>query len=385
MSWLKVSLRRIPVISAVIASVLMGNLSQGSETDNFYLPPDMEFADLGDLLESVHTRAIENVVEDVNSRIERALKLKDEGTRTATLARHQSPERLTREIAAQFGSAPIEEARILAMLRGRWARDTFPEQTVRHRDISMHIRGRSPIDIRVLGMFAQSDTVKAYGVYFGLDKVVHFHQLGRQYYNRYLDELEKGLSPEDARREMIHYFSKEAVLAEDKGFGTIISGIYSNADMASNYAGFLFFLNITQSIQIDGRTLPPLVVRCGSFWRVNDHVHLHSGWFEPFVSDHWNEALNPSLYDKSMRDRVRRILEERADTIVGFYTGVDGRPNDPEYFAELAVELATYFGEPYGHSGQLEDLMHLGNTCIPALQQLAVNDEQPSSLESEID
>jgi hypothetical protein len=112
----------------------------------------------------------------------------------------------------------------------------------------------------------------------------------------------------------------------------------------------------------------PLVVRCGVFWRVNDHVRPQSGWFAPFVSDHWNEALNPSLYDVTMRTGIRRVLRSRAERIVQFYTQKVGRPNDPAYFETLARELSTYDGEPYGHSGQFEKLMNIGNTCFPALR-----------------
>ena len=35
--------------------------------------------------------------------------------------------------------------------------------------------------------------------------------------------------------------------------------------------------------------------------------------------------------------------------------------------------LSTYGGEPYGHSGQFEHLMHIGNTCIPALPEPGMN------------
>jgi hypothetical protein len=95
---------------------------------------------------------------------------------------------------------------------------------------------------------------------------------------------------------------------------------------------------------------------------------MHSGWFRPFISDHLNEALNPNLYDATMRPHIRRILENRAEQIVEFYTICDGRPGDPDYFEQLAHELSTYYGEPYGHSGQFEKLMNVGNTCIPALE-----------------
>jgi hypothetical protein len=144
--------------------------------------------------------------------------------------------------------------------------------------------------------------------------------------------------------------------------------VYSNADLCSNFMGFKFLLNLTEPVILKGERRAPLVVRCGVFWRVNDQVRPRSGWFGAFVSDHWNEALNPNLYDVTIRANVRGLLRRRADRIMDFYTRKDGRPADAEYFNQLARTLATYDGEEYGHSGQFEDLLTLGNTCLPAVR-----------------
>lgn len=339
------------------------------ETDNFSLPPDADFADFGDFIEALHTRAIEASVERVNSRIERALNLKDRLARERKLERLHAAPALAEEVANQFGEAPLEKGRIEGALSDSWARKAFPDQTLYHRDLSLNLRGRLIVDPRALLMLIQSHTIKASGVYFGADKLVHFHQLGWQYYERYQKLLHEGISPEAAREQVVRYFSEEAFLAEGRGFGSVLTGVYSNADMAANYVGFMFLLNLSESVLLQGKEQAPLVVRCGVFWRVNDHVRFHSGWFRLFISDHLNEALNPSLYDASMRPHIRRILEGRADRIVKFYTHRDGRPKDPDYFERLTHELSTYYGEPYGHSGQFDKLMNLGNTCIPALEE----------------
>lgn len=346
------------------------------ETDNFYLPAEPGFADVGDFLEAVHTCAIEQAVERINDKIERALKLKDPAARRAALERWHRPETLTDEVAGEFGGAPLEKARIEDVLDRSWSRRTFPEKTVLHRDLYLNMRGRILIDPRMLLMVVQAGTFKAYGVYLGTDKLVHFHQLGPQYYHRYRGLIRGGMSPEEARQNVVEHFAEKAVLAEGRGFGTFLTGVFSNADMAANYIGFKFMLNITEPVSIKGSEQPPLVVRCGVFWRVNDQVRLHSGWFRPFLSDHLNEALNPNLYDFTMRPHVKRILEERAAPIVEFYTAHDHRPDDGAYFEELAVELSTYYGEPYGHSGEPDKLMNLGNTCFPALPPSEVPKEQ---------
>ncbi|HZM00350.1 MAG TPA: hypothetical protein VFD43_08870, partial [Planctomycetota bacterium] len=59
--------------------------------------------------------------------------------------------------------------------------------------------------------------------------------------------------------------------------------------------GVRFFENLTEPVVLKGERREPLVVRSGVFWRLNRHVRPRSGWLAAFVSDHWNEALNPNL------------------------------------------------------------------------------------------
>jgi hypothetical protein len=217
-------------------------------------------------------------------------------------------------------------------------------------------------------MLSQSHTIRAFGVYFGTDKIIHFHHLGAGYYEHYRSLRATGLSERDAYARVIEHYAWKAVWSEGGGFGTLTTGIYSNADMAANHSGFLFFLNFTESVMLKGKSREPLLQRSGVFWRLNRHVRPRSGWLEPFISDHWNEALNPNRYDSLMRPGIRCILQHRAPGIVRFYTEKDGRPADPNYFDNLARELSTYYGEPYGHCGSVETLMTIGNTCLPALR-----------------
>jgi len=346
---------------------LAGNRASAHETDNFRLPLDGEMAELDDFLGAVHTWAIEEAVKEVNRSIERALAKKDPAARNRQLEACQKPDVLAAAVASKFGDAFTETHRAGRVLRGSWAQQAFPGKTVSHRSISMNAAGHFPLDPRVFIMLFQADTIKAYGVYFGTDKLTHFHQLGWAYYKLYRSLLGRGLGKEEAYRKVLASFARTRFLAEGNLFGTIGTGVYSNADMAVNHVGFKFFLNLTETVSLEGRECEPLVVRTGVFWRVNHHVRPQSGWLAVFVSDHWNEALNPSLYDVTMRPRIRRVLRNRATPIVQFYTGKDGRPNNASYFEQLAGELSTYYGEPYGHSGHMEKLMNIGDTCFPVL------------------
>ena len=338
------------------------------ETDNFYLPLDAALADLGEFLEAVHTLALEEAVEEVNAGVERALQIKDPGTRSKRLARWHNPDALARAVAGRFGATIAETRMVRNAMSGSWARETYPGLTTTHPGIWMNLAGHFPLDPRILIMLVQAPTVKAYGVYFGTDKFTHFHHLGWSYYKMYRSLLAAGSSKEEALSRVLEHHKSGGLLAEANLYGTLGTGVYSNGDMAANHLGFKFLLNLTEPVVLQGTEREPLVVRCGVFWRLNHQVRLRSGWFRPFISDHLNEALNPSYYDWTMRPGIRRVLRHRAARIVQFYTRKDGRPNDPAYYDHLAHELSTYYGEPYGHSGRFEKLMTIGNTCLPALQ-----------------
>jgi hypothetical protein len=338
------------------------------ETDNFYLPLDAEFADLGDFLGAVHTLAIEESVMEVNGEIERTLAVRDPLTRSRRLERLHDPDKLAATVAKRFRDAFTETFRAERTLGGSWTKRAYPGKLAANHGIWMNFAGHFPFDPRSLIMLSQAGTVKAYGVYFGVDKLTHFHQLGWSYYTLYRSLRSEGLSDAAAYRKVLHRYAHTSFIAEANLFGTIGTGLYSNADMAANHMGFKFFVNLTEKVVLQGQEREPLVVRCGVFWRVNNHVRPQSGWLAPFFSDHWNEALNPSLFDATMRPGIRRVLRGRADRIVRFYTEKDGRPNDLVYFEDLACGLSTYYGEDYAHSGKFEKLMNIGNTCFPALK-----------------
>jgi len=338
------------------------------ETDNFTLPLDTELADIGDFLEAAHTIAFQEAVAEVNARIEKALRIRNESARATALQRLHKPHALYQALMPKFGYPLFDDSQLERCLRGRWSRQTYPGKRTSHQELRMQALTYFPPDPRWLTILSQSRTVKAFGIYFGTDKIVHFHAVGASYHRMSQDLLKDGLSGEDAWRKFITHFAGRTVFSERTLFGSVLTGVYSNSDMAANQAGFKFLLNLTEKVFLKGQERDPLIVRCGVFWRLSSHVRLRSGWFSAFTSDHWNEALNPSEYDFTRQPGVRRFLRNHAKHIVQFYTDKDRRPKDPAYFENLAHELSSYYGEPYGHSGNLENLLTIGNTCFPALR-----------------
>lgn len=359
--------RRPRLLLFVLA--LVAATAAAHETDNFHLPLDVPMADLGAYLENQHATAIEEAVRKTNQRIETALRIQDPRRRQTRLAELHDPMVLAEAVARVFGSPLTETERLTREFRSPRVQEAFPGLATTHRGLAMNMAAHFPLDLRWVYMVFQADTIKAYGIYFGTDKLTHFHHLGWLYYKYYHRLIRDGVEPAEAHQRMLRHFSRRTFLAEGRMFGTIGTGVFSNADLCANLLGFKFYMNLTQPTRLKGRNLEPLVARAGDFWRVADHVRREPGWWAAYVSDHWNEALNPSLYDATMRPGIRRILESRAEAIVRFYTERDGRPKSADYFHRLALELSTYDGESYGHSGQWDKLMHIGNTCLPALER----------------
>lgn len=366
-----------PSRSAVVAAAAVLALfpaieaSKAHETDQYTLPLDRRFADLGNYLDAVHTRAIEDSVQSINAQIRTALRDRNESRRAERLAALHEPRRLVKAVYGKFNDAFTEILDIEDAVRGDWARTSFPDQVTANLTVDwIYTYTHLPIDPRRLILVWQSSTIKAHGVYFGTDKLSHFHHMGMFYYDTYRAFLREGKTNKDALAATIAQYSDAGIIGENALLGFIPTGVYSNADLVANLCGFKFYQNITEPVTLKGRVCPPLVVRVGPYWRLNRHVRPESGWFGEFISDHWNEALNPNRFaDPYIARSVASEMRKRSANIVTFYTTIDNRPDDAVYYDFLAEKLKTYYGEPYGHRGGHDELLTIGNTCIPELER----------------
>ncbi len=80
---------------------------------------------------------------------------------------------------------------------------------------------------------AASPTVNAYGYYLGTDKLDHFFRQGHEYF-------------ELAQAKGVAAAVAHGVKQEHTYFGTLSSGVYSNSDLAANYAGMKFYQNLRE-------------------------------------------------------------------------------------------------------------------------------------------
>ena len=91
-----------------------------------------------------------------------------------------------------------------------------------------------------------------YGYYFGTDKLGHFFMQGHTYYKIYMYYQDHGKSAEQAHAAMITY----GQILEQTYLGTLINGVYSNADLSGNYAGWKFYMNLGHSVKIGDHASP---------------------------------------------------------------------------------------------------------------------------------
>ena len=185
-----------------------------------------------------------------------------------------------------------------------------------------------------------SPTVNLYGAEFGIDKIAHFFQQGYDYYKIYHRALAKGSTSNEAVKKAIRW----GKMTERTFYGTLVSGVYSNADLCANLVGLKFYQGLTREIEIGGETRPAVLVVKDGFWTINENVDLRRILIKPFLTDHLNEALNPSIYIPVLRSFVRKTVRKRACA--------EWSERYPNYsqadFARITAGLSKWRGEDYG-------------------------------------
>ena len=151
-------------------------------------------------------------------------------------------------------------------------------------------------DVRITWYIPLSPTIQVQGTLIGLDKLGHFLAQGFEYAEHY-HSLDSGLLVPE-RAALVREYGHEQEVAQ---LGLATGGIYSVADLASNWSGMLFFLSLFDDVRVEQEQHARFFARDkgGVFRRVRD---FH--WSEWVTSD-WDEALNPSRMDKRvMFDKV---------------------------------------------------------------------------------
>lgn len=350
-------MRKLLHIILVFTLLIQASVVFAFETDQFNLP-DAPLADIG---AEVHEYVFENVsqaLEKINREITTRQKClgnkaaKDCGSETENRERLKylrSSAAITRAVFNRLGSGIVPFT-----ASGSWMEShQFKAQPACYKtNFKTSIYATFPSNY-----FTISETVNLYGVSFGTDKIAHIYQQGYTYLRIYERALAKNLSKEAATKKANDWGRR----SERTFYGNLVSGVYSNADLAANFAGLKFYQNLTGEIQIGAETKLPLVVLENGFWKFNENVDLAKNLLKPFVSNHLNEAWNPSIYTKvfnlrsSVRGRVKKYVCAEWKTAYPNFSKTD--------FESKITETETWFGEDYGFTKNA-NFITVANSCF---------------------
>jgi hypothetical protein len=353
-------LRRLAAGIGLAVLALQPPTVGASETDQYTLPVGREFADLGLYFSRTVYTAIVEAVNEANAGI---------GDANGNPQRLQSPDGIAAKVWERlYVGFSINEA-IDSRLGGANVGSRYPGLVAAYRpEEHLYDHPLLVVDVtKFVRTVFRSSTVNVNGTLFGTDKLVHLVHMGHIYYTSYRSARLGGVAEEEAVARTVRLSSGSNIfLSENALLGLWVTGIRSNADLAANYSGFKFYRNLTEPVRIGGQVLPPMLVRDGNRWRLDGRVRADSDFFAVFVTPHWNEALNPNTYVPLVDAVVRSMLQRRCPDVLEWYRDERGRRRDRQQFAAIARELATFYGEPYGHQDDGESTVSIANTCFPA-------------------
>ncbi|MFN0278000.1 MAG: hypothetical protein ACKVRN_05285 [Pyrinomonadaceae bacterium] len=325
----------------LIVSLLSATNAFAFETDQYNLP-HLPLADVGDEVtdhvEQQLLRAIEKVNREIATRSSCIKKISEKPKGCGSLAKET--EKLTylrsnRALADEFAELLAGDNLTTTKFGGWMYKHKFRGQPDRYKTSYGHsIYILSPANYATI-----SPTVRLYGVEFGIDKLEHFFQQGYQYFEIERKALAKEATPEQALKKAISWGKK----TERTYYGLLTSGVYSPADLAANYAGMRFYHRLTTAVRTGETTFAPLAVLADGYWKRNSGSPSDT-LLKPFISDHFNEAFNPSAFRFTLVRSVRRTVRK--------YACEDWRKWHPDLTAEAMLEtskkLQLWHGEDYG-------------------------------------
>lgn len=204
--------------------------------------------------------------------------------------------------------------------------------------------------------FVFASTIKAYGIHFGVDKIGHIFNQGFQYYEIFEKSLAAGMDQNQAAKKAMDW----GIETEDGIFGKIVDGVYSNADLAANYSGFLFFQNLFKEVIVGSNIMPAKLIRKADgtiAWNPTIKIDVNN-FVKSFITQHLDESLNPSLLESPQRRIVRNAIKSRCKSWKEFY-----QLHDRQQVESITTQLKTFYGSDYGHKD--ENTLKIEEICWP--------------------
>ncbi|MFG0326813.1 MAG: ankyrin repeat domain-containing protein [Phycisphaerales bacterium JB037] len=327
-----------------------------TETDQYTMPVGRRFLDMGIVLSRDYYDSLERAVAYLNDRIDEA------NAAGAPLDRWHDPLFVARAFRGTLPAAVLYIEMVEAQAKSEEVRRRFPGRIGAFKGTIYE--SRSLLDPTYFFTWHISATIMVDGVYLGTDKIGHFFDKGFMVFRRYREIIDAGGSVAEAKAAAAKVGAGENfILGEKAILGLWSSGVYSNSDLAVDYAGGVFYRNLTEPVLLNGVERAPMLVRDGDHWRIAEEVSPDSDFWTKFISHHFNEALNPSLYKQSMRELLREAVRERAPAIRAWYADVNGSERPPAHFAAVLDNMFEFHGDEYGHWGEGDQLITIHETC----------------------
>jgi len=329
------------------------------ETDQYNLPPQ-PLADIGDEVSEYTEENLRKAVNNINAEISirqsclenksvktGEVKCSSAGEERTRLEYLRSENAIARAVYNQLGAGIIPFTK-----SGSWMEShEFVAQPARYKTGYR----KSIFLVFPTNYLTISSTVNIYGAQFGIDKIAHFFQQGYDYYKIYNRALAKGLTPEKAAEKAVRWGQK----TERTFYGTLVSGVYSNADLFANYVGMKFYQGLTRPVKIGDKMKPAVLLLKDGIWTLGESTDLQTFLIKPFISNHLNEALNPSMFIKGLRSSVRRNVRKQS-----CQQWFKQYPNLSQADLNQTLEaLKFWYGEDYGFTDS-ENFVTIANTCF---------------------
>ncbi|HMB95704.1 MAG TPA: ankyrin repeat domain-containing protein, partial [Tepidisphaeraceae bacterium] len=191
-----------------------------------------------------------------------------------------------------------------------------------------------------------------------------FSDMGMHYYERYKQSLAKGQSQEQAMASTLEVGTKDQLTSESGLLGYWSAGDYSNGDLSSNFLGFVFYRNLTESQMLKGQMRPPMLQHDGPYWKIAPQIRADSDFFALFISNHLDEAYNPGLFLNGVRDSIRQHASDHFEGVLEHRLDRWGNRRSQAWFANETHQLFTYYGTNYGHDGDDKNLVMISDYCF---------------------
>jgi hypothetical protein len=256
----------------------------------------------------------------------------------STLDELRKPDAVAKAVYERLGSGSV-----LVTPTGKWLNShNFEHQPAQYKAPFLE----SIYWIRPANYTTLSPTICMYGVEFGTDKLDHMFQQGYTYYRKYNAALKAGKSDADA----LHAAVAWGRSTENLFYGYVVSGVYSNADLAANLAGLRFYQSLTNDVQLGAITRPALLKVVDGKWRMTE-TNARTGTQAPavpipspippriIINPESEAVISPDYHDPITIDRLEDMSAMMVQALRAFITPHLNEAYNPSNYLPLLYPL----------------------------------------------